>query len=77
MLAEARGKGLYDRLIEADIVQFLATEAAAQARYHLIFAADVFMYLPDLVPVLKAAVAPCWRPAALSPSASKPMTARA
>ena len=55
MLAQARGKGLYDRLVEAEIAAFLATEAATQARYHLVVAADVFMYLPDLAPVLQAA----------------------
>jgi len=54
MLAQARGKGVYDRLVEADIASFLAEEATAQARYHLIVAADVFMYLPDLAPVLSA-----------------------
>ena len=55
MLAQARGKGLYDRLVEGDVAAFLATEAAAQARYHLILAADVFMYLADLSAVLRAA----------------------
>ena len=37
------------------MLAFLAGEAAAKARYHLILAADVFMYLDDLAPVLKAA----------------------
>jgi predicted TPR repeat methyltransferase len=54
MLAKAREKGLYDRLIEGDVVRFLAGEAAIAARYHLILAADVFMYLDDLAPVLTA-----------------------
>ena len=36
---------------------FLGEEAAAKAHYHLILAADVFMYLDDLAPVLKAAAA--------------------
>jgi predicted TPR repeat methyltransferase len=56
MLAQARAKGLYDRLAEGEVLDFLATEAAARARYHLILAADVFMYLDDLAPVLAAAV---------------------
>jgi predicted TPR repeat methyltransferase len=57
MLAQARSKGLYDRLIEGDVLALLAGEAAAKVHYHLILAADVFMYLDDLGPVLKAAAA--------------------
>ncbi len=55
MLAQARGKGLYDRLIEAEVQRYLAEEAKIGARYHLVLAADVFMYFDDLGPVLKAA----------------------
>lgn len=55
MLAQARAKGLYDRLVEGDVAAFLASEAAAPTRYHLIVAADVFMYLDALTPVLSAA----------------------
>jgi predicted TPR repeat methyltransferase len=54
MLAQARSKGLYDRLIESEVLDFLACEAKIGARYHLVLAADVFMYLDDLAPVLKA-----------------------
>jgi len=54
MLAQARAKGLYDRLIEAEALAFLADEAKIKARYHLVLAADVFTYLDDLMPVLKA-----------------------
>ena len=54
MLAQARAKGLYDRLIESEALAFLAGEAKIQARYHLVLAADVFMYLDNLTPVLKA-----------------------
>jgi predicted TPR repeat methyltransferase len=54
MLAQARGKAIYDRLVEDDVMRFLAAEAALNDRYDLILAADVFMYLDDLVPVLKA-----------------------
>ena len=55
MLARAKEKGLYDRLVEDDVLRFLGAEAALKARYHLILAADVFVYLDDLAPVLKAA----------------------
>jgi predicted TPR repeat methyltransferase len=55
MLAQARGKGLYDRLIEAEVQRYLTEEAKIGARYHLVLAADVFMYFDDLGPVLKAA----------------------
>jgi predicted TPR repeat methyltransferase len=54
MLAQARGKGLYDRLIEAEVQRYLTEEAKIGARYHLVLAADVFMYFDDLGPVLKA-----------------------
>jgi predicted TPR repeat methyltransferase len=53
MLAQARAKGLYDRLIEREISRFLSDEAALGARYHLILAGDVFMYLDNLAPVLR------------------------
>ncbi len=55
MLAQARAKGLYDRLAEGDVLGLLASEAATTTRYHLIVAADVFMYLDALKPVLTAA----------------------
>jgi predicted TPR repeat methyltransferase len=55
MLAQSRGKGLYDRLIEADVRRYLDEEAKIDAHYHLALAADVFMYFDDLAPVLKAA----------------------
>ncbi|HZP75323.1 MAG TPA: methyltransferase [Pseudolabrys sp.] len=54
MLAQARCKGLYDRLVEADVLQFLAQEKLSGAPYHVIVAADVFVYLDDLRPVLHA-----------------------
>jgi predicted TPR repeat methyltransferase len=55
MLAQARGKGLYDQLIESDIMHCLTGERAAYAHYHLITFADVLMYFDDLIPVLNAA----------------------
>jgi predicted TPR repeat methyltransferase len=54
MLAQARSKGLYDRLIEGEVRAFLAGEAKINARYHLALAADVFTYFDDLAPLLKA-----------------------
>jgi predicted TPR repeat methyltransferase len=48
MLAQARGKGLYDRLEEREALAFLGAEAAIGARYHLIVAADVFVYFHHL-----------------------------
>ena len=54
MIAQARRKGLYDRLTEADVLQFLNDEAVLAARYHLVLAADVFVYLADLAPVAVA-----------------------
>ena len=61
MLAQARGKHIYDRLAEAEVVAFLAAEVEAGARYDLVLAADVYMYLDSLGPVLKA-VAPLLAP---------------
>lgn len=51
MLAQARSKNIYDRLVDGDVVAFLQAETA---RYDLVLAADVYMYLDDLRPVLKA-----------------------
>lgn len=51
MLAKADGKGLYTKLIKADLIDGIA--AAGQA--DLIIAADVFMYLGPLQPVMQAA----------------------
>jgi len=52
MLREAAAKGVYDRLIAAEMTEFLARPGEA---YDLITAADVFAYLGDLSPVLRAA----------------------
>lgn len=52
MLAEARGKGAYDRLIESEAMTFLRAEADINARYHLILAADVFVYFHELTQVV-------------------------
>lgn len=52
MLAQARAKNIYGRLTEGDVVAFLKSETR---RYDLVLAADVYMYLDDLHPVLRAA----------------------
>jgi predicted TPR repeat methyltransferase len=54
MVAKARDRGLYDDLAEGDIVQVLAGRSA---RYDLVVAADVLVYLGDLVPVMEASFA--------------------
>lgn len=54
MLAQAKAKNIYDRLAEGDVVAFLKAETA---RYDLVLAADVYMYLDDLHPVLDAVAA--------------------
>ena len=52
MVEQARAKGLYDRLVVAELMEFLATEAGAQ--HHLALAADVFVYCSDLAPIAAA-----------------------
>jgi predicted TPR repeat methyltransferase len=52
MIAQARAKGLYDRLISAELRDFLAGEVADAAKYHLVLAADVFVYVNDLAPII-------------------------
>jgi predicted TPR repeat methyltransferase len=51
MLDKARTLGLYDRLVQADIVDFLL---GSHERYDLVTAADVFIYIGDLVPIFAA-----------------------
>ncbi len=52
MIAKAAEKGIYDRTAVASFADFLAGEAAAQERYDLVLAADVFVYISDLVPII-------------------------
>lgn len=54
MLAHARARGLYDRLDEAELVAWLQREARGAARYGLVVAADVFIYVGNLAPVFEA-----------------------
>jgi predicted TPR repeat methyltransferase len=51
MLARARARGTYDRLVHGELVEVLR---AARAAYDLILAADVFIYVGDLAPVFPA-----------------------
>ncbi|MBS7542288.1 class I SAM-dependent DNA methyltransferase [Ancylobacter oerskovii] len=50
MIALARERGLYDRLVAGDMVEYLAALPAREA--DLVFAGDAFCYLGDLGPVL-------------------------
>jgi predicted TPR repeat methyltransferase len=54
MVAEARGKGAYDRLHVADAIDFLADQADGRAQFHLVLAADVLPYLADIALLAKA-----------------------
>jgi predicted TPR repeat methyltransferase len=49
MVEQARGKGVYDRLVAADLFDFLVAEPESSA--DLAAAADVFVYIGDLAPV--------------------------
>ncbi len=53
MVEQARAKQIYDRLAVADLVPFI--DAQPPAAYDLLFAADVFVYFADLVPLVSAA----------------------
>lgn len=52
MLAKARGRDLYDRLLEAELTVWLASQADT---CDLIVSADTLVYFGELVPVLSAA----------------------
>jgi predicted TPR repeat methyltransferase len=54
MVAQAAAKGLYDRLVTADLTDLLADETGNAAKFHLVLAADVFVYVNDLDPVVAA-----------------------
>jgi predicted TPR repeat methyltransferase len=61
MIAKAGSKGSYDRLAIAELSDFLAGESAAAKQYDLVIAADVFVYVNDLAPIV-AAIAPILAP---------------
>jgi predicted TPR repeat methyltransferase len=52
MIGQAKTKGLYDRLVVGDLMRVLADETADKATYRLVLAADVFVYVNDLKPIL-------------------------
>jgi predicted TPR repeat methyltransferase len=52
MIARAQAKALYDRLAVGDVTNFLADEIANGVKYDLVLAADVFVYVNDLAPIL-------------------------
>jgi predicted TPR repeat methyltransferase len=52
MIAQATTKGLYDRLVTAGLTDFLADEISDKGAYHLVLAADVFVYINDLAPII-------------------------
>jgi predicted TPR repeat methyltransferase len=52
MVARAEAKGDYDRLVVGGITAFVADEMSNTAKYDLVVAADVFVYVNDLAPVL-------------------------
>jgi predicted TPR repeat methyltransferase len=54
MIARAEAKGDYDRLTVGNLAAFLAAEITRNANYDLVVAADVFVYVSDLAPVLAA-----------------------
>jgi predicted TPR repeat methyltransferase len=55
MIAQAAAKGLYDRLATADVADCIADEIAGAAKYHLVTAADVFVYVNDPGPIVAGA----------------------
>jgi predicted TPR repeat methyltransferase len=54
MIGRAKEKAIYDRLICAELDDFLGEEATTGARYDLVLAADVFVYVNDLAPIIAA-----------------------
>jgi predicted TPR repeat methyltransferase len=54
MIAQAAAKDFYDRLVPADLVDFLDKQAGTDAQYQLVLAADVFVYVNDLATIMAA-----------------------
>lgn len=55
MIEKARQKRVYDALHVAELTRFLESDAAAEHDWDLMVAADVFIYIGDLAPILRAA----------------------
>lgn len=62
MLAQARARAVYDALHEAELLEHLGN--APRHAYDVITAADVFVYIGDLAPIIAAAT-PCLAPGGL------------
>jgi predicted TPR repeat methyltransferase len=54
MVAKAAAKNLYDCLASVDLADFLEQEAGREAKYGLVIAADVFVYVNELSPIFAA-----------------------
>jgi predicted TPR repeat methyltransferase len=52
MIARAQAKADDDRLVVGNLAAFLSDEIAKAAKFDLVLAADVFVYVNDLAPVL-------------------------
>ncbi len=52
MIAQATAKGFYDRTVTSSVTDFLAGAAVDRAKYDLVLAADVFVYVNDLEPIM-------------------------
>jgi predicted TPR repeat methyltransferase len=52
MIEQAEAKAIYDRLAVGNLADFLAGEIADRTKYDLVLAADVFVYVNDLAPIL-------------------------
>ena len=57
MIARAQAKGVYGRLVTADLLDALKVEAIEQTRYELAVAADVFVYVNEIGPIVDAVAA--------------------
>jgi predicted TPR repeat methyltransferase len=54
MVEQARARGVYDEVVQGDVVDYLRHPARLANRADLAVAADVFIYLGDLAPVFAA-----------------------
>jgi predicted TPR repeat methyltransferase len=52
MVARARAKDIYDRLVVGNLANFLVDEIANSSKYDLVLAADVFVYVNDPAPIV-------------------------
>jgi len=52
MVARAQAKELYDRLVVGNFATFLTDEIATGAKYDIVLAADVFVYVNDLAKII-------------------------